>query len=439
MKKIRTIALIASICLALSLAFGCNEKSSDPPVSSKPEYFDYDDFGAVNAEDYRGSVVKYVFSKDPTIGIEGFPIARFEKDLGIKVEPVLIGHSTYVKTIAASIASDTQGDVFYQYGDFPDSLSVMQPLDAAKLNLSSPFWDQSVIKASTLNGHPYLVDAKYNLRSEINVCVYNINLFKVAGLKTPEEYFAEGKWTFENFRYAAQQIEKLGKDYVGAAVHDETVLGAAGRGFFTYKNDRVSVTADETLYERLEFFAQMKQDGLIKLDRQHFGDGRQGMALTNTYGLKRYGFFAAINPEHIGVTHLPAWNEGDKPKITSVYSGWGLIEGAKNPVAAGLFLRYYLDHNNDLDIETHFHNQDVARFFFEAKEASDREMEYCIGVCANKPSLLYSELHLSWNDHSPDELKAYLDSQRPLMNEMCQKANEIIEQEIEQLKEAEEN
>ena len=28
---------------------------------------------------------------------------------------------------------------------------------------------------------------------------YNVNHFKEAGLKTPNEYYKEGKWNFENF------------------------------------------------------------------------------------------------------------------------------------------------------------------------------------------------------------------------------------------------
>ncbi len=36
----------------------------------------------------------------------------------------------------------------------------------------------------------------------------------MAETKTPKKYFAEGKWTFENFRYAARQIRKPDEGYL---------------------------------------------------------------------------------------------------------------------------------------------------------------------------------------------------------------------------------
>lgn len=52
-----------------------------------------------------------------------------------------------------------------------------------------------------------------------------------------------------------------------------------------------------------------------------------------------------MNPDHIGFTFLPDWDENTKAKQTGIFRGWGLVKGASNPVAAGIFLRYYLDVN----------------------------------------------------------------------------------------------
>ena len=64
----------------------------------------------------------------------------------------------------------------------------------------------------------------------------------------------------------------------------------------------------------------------------------------------------------IGFTFLPSWN-GEKYKPTSFVRGWGLCKGAKNPVAAGIFLRYYLDVNN-YDTGSAFISKDAENFFF---------------------------------------------------------------------------
>ena len=435
MKKRSIFTLILVICLTFSLACGCARpevQTALPNFNKEPSEIEKTLTGmdpSIDPKDYRGSVVKMVTWKDPELSEDGISTRQFEQELGIDVEPVLIGQGDYVKTIAASIASKTQGDIFYEKGDFPGSLTVMQPLDAAMLDLSDPFWNQSIIKASTLRDRPYLVDSAVNVWSEIDVCVYNKHIFESAGLKTPKEYYAEGKWTVDNFRYAAQQVSKLGKDYMGAGVLGEGILAIAGGGFFTYKDDRMTVSLDEHLFEVMDFFAEMKRDGIAKLDRGGFGNGKTGMAISHVYGLKRVGYFTQINPDHLGVTYLPVWKEGERAKITSLYRGWGLIDGARNPVGAGLYLCYHLN-NDRYDMEATFHNEEVAAFFFVISEEGASDTLYYHGPNLVKATGKGTNFHESWNSYAPDELRSYLESQRPVMNEMCIMANKMIDAEI---------
>ncbi len=406
-----------------------SKKSSSNKTSSnkKPSAPGLDGIdSSVNPDDYKGTTVTYVTWKDPKLNEDGVAVDKFEKDFGMKVAVQLIGQGDYVKTIQASIASGTQGDIFFENGDFPGSLTVMQPLDAAMLDLSAPIWNQALIKASTLDGHPYLVDCISNVWTEVDICVYNKNLFEKGGLNTPSDYYAAGKWSFDNFEYAAKQISALGKDYIGAGVLGEAALGAAGSSFFTYKDNKMVVTADKHLYEVMNRLCKMKADGYIKLDRGGFGEGKQGMALTNCFGLKRTGYFTQINPDHLGATYLPVWKEGDKQCVTGIYRGWGLIDGAKNPVGAGLFLRQYLDVNN-YDLDATFHNQEVANFFFQVTGTYSDNMIYYHGPDMVKSTGQGSNFHESWHSQTPANMTGYLDSQKPVMEQMCKKANEIIE------------
>ena len=442
---IRLITLVLAIAMVACLAVGCggngetastgsNGGSSNQGTNNNNKEPGLDGIDkSVNPEDYRGTTVKYVTWKDPELNEDGVAVKKFEADFGIDLEPVLIGQGDYVKTISAHIASNTQGDVFFENGDFPGSLKVMQPLDAAMLDLSAPIWNQALIKASTLDGHPYLVDCISNVWTEVDICVYNKAIFENAGLNTPADYYAAGKWTFDNFRYAAQQVTKLGKDYVGAGLLGESALGAAGCSFFTYKDNQMVVTADQHLYEVMNYLCQMKADGIAKLDRGGFGEGKQGMALTNCFGLKKTGYFTQINPDHLGATYLPVWKEGDKQYVTGIYRGWGLIDGAKNPVAAGLFLRQYLDVNN-YDLEATFHNQEVANFFFQVTGQYSEDMIYYHGPDMVKTTGLGGQFHEAWNSQAPANMTGYIDSQKPVMQQMCDKANEIINEEREMLK-----
>ena len=432
-KVIRLITLILAIAMIATLAVGCGGGKTDNDKGGVVDGFKGD---TETIEALRGTTVTYVTWKDPDLNEDGVAVDAFEEKYGITVNVQLVSQGTYVSTIAADVAAGTQGDVFFENGDFPGYLTVMQPLDAAMLDLEDPIWNQALIKASTLDGHPYLVDAISNVWTEVDICVYNKNIFDNNGIKNPEEYYNEGKWTFENFRFAAKEVANLGKDYCGVGMLGEAALGAAGSSFFTYKDNQMQVTVDNHLMEVMNFLAQMKADGIGKLDRGGFQDGKQGMALTNCFGLKKTGYFTTINPDHLGATYLPVWKEGDAQQVTGIYRGWGLIDGAKNPVGAGLFLREYLDVNN-YDLGNTFHNQEVANFFFQVTGQYSENMIYYHGPDMVKTTGLGKLYHESWNNNSPAQINGFIESEKNVMDQMCTKANDIIDKERQWIKEAE--
>ena len=437
-KVIRLITLVLAVAMIACLAVGCGENTDNP--SSKPGGETSETTGMlpeVNPEDYRGTTVVFATWRDPGQNEDKTAVEAFEKKYGMKFEWQNISQTNYVNTILANISSGTQADVFFENGDFPGSLKAMQPLDAAKLDLTDPIWNQGLIKASTLDGHAYLIDAISNVWTEVDICVYNKNIFESNGITSPAEYYAAGKWTFANFRQAAMEVANLGPEYSGVGIIGDSALGAAGSSFFKYEDNKMKVGVDNRLYEVVNFLAQMKTDGYLKADLFGFDDGKQGMALTNCFGLKRTGYFTTINHDHVAATYLPVWKEGEKNQATGIYRGWGLIDGAKNPVGAGLFLRQYLDVNNYL-LENTFHNGDVANFFFQVTGQYTNDMIfYHSGGMIRSTGLGESFSEFSWNKNSPANTKTYIDKQLNTMNAMCVKANEIIDEERAWIKQAE--
>ena len=430
---IRLITLALAIAMVAGLSVGCggNEgtASGSNPLDQAPTGVQAD----VNPKDYVGTEITFVTWKDPELNEDGPVVKQFEKDYGIKVNVQLVSQSDYVKGIAADIASKKQGDIFFENGTFPGSLTVMQPLDAAKLDLSDPIWNQGIIKTSTLEGKPYLVDALSNVWSEVDICVYNTKLFSDNGITSPADYYEAGKWTFANMRYAAQQIKALGSNYVGIEMLGPTALGAAGCNLFTYADNKISLTMDEHFYEVMNFLSQLKDDGVGKLGRTDFQNGLTGMAFTNCYGLKKTGYYTKINPDHLGATFLPKWDENSEHTVTGIYRGWGLIEGAKNPVAAGLFLRQYLDVNN-YDLNQTFHNEEVANFFFQATGAYSDKMIYYRGEDMRRTTGLGKNYEDFWSWYTPSQIRGALDAEKNTMNLMVEQANKIIDEEIAILK-----
>ena len=155
---VKSFAFLCSLLIVLSLISGCAGNSDNKPSNNNNNNPDgiSDD---IVIEELEGTTVTYVTWKDPDLNEDGLAVDEFEKKYGINVNIQLVSQSGYVNTISADIAAGTQGDIFFENGTFPGSLNVMQPLDAARLDLSDPIWNQALIKASTLDGHPYLVDA----------------------------------------------------------------------------------------------------------------------------------------------------------------------------------------------------------------------------------------------------------------------------------------
>jgi hypothetical protein len=143
------------------------------------------------------------------------------------------------------------------------------------------------------------------------------------------------------------------------------------------------------------------------------------MAFTNCFALKKTGYYTTINPDHLGAVPLPTWEEGGESYTSGIYRGWGLVKGAKNPVAAGIFLREYLDVNN-YDLDNTFHSNEVANFFFKITGVQDENMIYTLGD---------AKYFNVWDEYSPAQVKGYLDGEVNAINNLCANNNNIVETE----------
>jgi hypothetical protein len=138
-----------------------------------------------------------------------------------------------------------------------------------------------------------------------------------------------------------------------------------------------------------------------------------------------------MNPEDLAATYTPKYDANSPQVGSSGLRGWGIIKGSKNPEAAGVFLREYLDVNN-YDLEETFHNSDVSDFFFKVMNTKfDQRVYYhtagvmkANGVVNNAE--VAGSITAAWHGKSPDQIKAYIDSQIPVLNSWCDTANTVI-------------
>lgn len=339
-----------------------NSGSSNKKPGSTNSSFDK------KAEKYRGTKVVLATWRDPNVDEDGPVIRNFKKKYGINVEIDTIGQGSYVNTVASRIAAGNAPDIYFCTATFPSGLQCLQPIDVAELDLSDPIWDKTMLEKSKVNGKSYLVNTVGNIWNEVTCLYYNKKIFRDNNITTPEEYYKAGKWNFETFEKAMRDVKAASKDYMGAYIDFYALIGSTNCSYWKWENGKFSNGVDEKFGDVITKLSTWHNDGLIrKIGDQtmtaDFKNGKCGMAIIDAWGLKRTGYWRNMNFEDIGFTYVPDMDSKNKAVATGIYRGWGICKGAKNPVAAGVFLRYYLDVNN-YDTASAFITPEAESFFF---------------------------------------------------------------------------
>lgn len=423
-RSIMNIRRILALLLAVMLLFavGC---SSEKPSSNNGSSAGSEPIP--ETERYRGSTVTFATYFDPYLSIDRTDIDTIEEKYGIKTEYIILPRTKKTEKLAAAIANNTPPDFCYIGDEFPKILSVLQPLEAAKLDLSKDFVDQSIIRASTVGGKPYLVNGIGTREEYLDVCVYNKYLFEENKITTPKEFYEKGEWTLDNFKWCAEQISALGKDYTGATLLSDSVFALSGSSPMTLSNDKFTVSLDQKLYDVMDLLSNMKQKGLITLSKTDFDNDKCGMAITNSMGLNRIGYFFSINPDHIGATMLPKLDKDDKHTVTSALNGYALVAGAKNPEAAGLAMKIMLHFERDDDAT--YYTYEVADFYKTLyKDYADEIIYYFRDATVSDSSEEEYILSDTWNNTNPQNMKKVLDGKTELLKERCDEYNSYIDE-----------
>ena len=430
MKKI--IALFLTVLIVLSLtSCGGQNINSQSDIS-----FSEDSQSATAFETnkrYDGITVTIATFRDPEFG--NWPIGFYnaEKNHGIKISGQLYSQATIIKEVQASIAAGTQADILDTYGtNFFGSLSCLQPLSSTGLDLEKTFQDRSILKASTVNGEPYLANGYGNPFNYIDLCIFNKSLFKKADIPTPKEFCDNGEWTLEKFKWCAEKISALGDEYIGAGVLDNSPYAMARGSFFELKDGKFTRSSDETLSTVLGALSEMIQKGVIRPSRDGFGKGYQGMALTNNRAMSRGMYsvgYSSVDPSEIGVTYLPVTDSGKTPGFAAALCGWGIIKGSKNPEAAGAFLKSFLQPGKEA-LGTEYYQyvtDEFENFYFDKLFSEKVQINYYINVENMQDSkYLDSDFAYKWTDHTVTDINRYYKDKQEDMQKVCDEANKLL-------------
>ncbi len=320
---------------------------------------------------YKGRTVKFAATIDPKNDESGPVVKKFEEKYGIKIEIIQSDQSNYANQLAGWIAAGTSPDVARVNGDFPTCMGYLQSLDAAKLDYNEvDFWNKNMFDYSTFGGSPYLCDAKNNIWTEIDIVIYSKSMLKRAGVQyTPEEFDKAGKWTWDTYFEICRMLKKLDPSTMqgGSFASRESAIHAMGGSLIHYENGKfVSGVNKRTEEAMVKYTTAWKEeiigwtsiiDGIVK--------GTSGIGTTHAWALKKTGFFqnTTYNTADLGFYYLPRWDANSDYGNTGMVRGWGIIRGANEPVAAGIFLREYLDVSN-YDSASTFISPEAETFFY---------------------------------------------------------------------------
>ncbi len=331
---------------------------------------DEEDVVGPGGEDIAGKTIKFISTIDPAVDESGPVVESFEKEYGVTVEIIPSGLDEHAQKCMGLIAAGNSPDVARSNGDFPLCLGYLQSLDAAKLDYSDPIWDQNMFKMTTFDGSPYLCSTVCNIWSEIDIVMYSKSLLKRANTYTPEEYDAMGKWTWDAFFEIGKACQKVTGE-PGAAINSyECFFHAAGGSVYKIQDGKIISGIDSNSTSIMQKYATARKAGYLMTGKSVTAglmEGEIGITTLHAWSLKKTGDMKNAKWDDLGFYYLPYYDEaaaktGVRP-MTGFFRGWGLVRGANEPVAAGLFLREYLDVNN-YDVGGTYITPEAETFFF---------------------------------------------------------------------------
>ncbi len=401
------------------------------------QWENFDPYEAIQGS--KGKTVRFATWIDHTETEGAKALANFENDTGLKVETYLVASPTYVNDLMIKMAAGDKPDVFVnneRLTNFPNTLQLAAPINkVSTVNLQEPIWDQTLINSATIDGNVYLVNTLNTPWTGGNMTFYNKRLFEENGFKTPADYYAEGKWTWDNLKKCAKDIVALGDEYSGVSLEVDILTDSLGTSFikYDYNTDQFySGIDDKNLLAGYQWYAEARDEKLLDGSMQKFVEGTCGMLIRGPYGLKNNGYFIDMNFDDIGFTHLPTLEEGQKPVASGIYRMYGIIDGAPNANEAGYFLRYWLDAKN-YDLDNTFISIEAGNFYYELTNLPAEQKYFnfenaCCALIGEESS--YSAFINGPRFAAPAGVKTAIDETANVVNKAIEEANKIVQEKI---------
>ncbi|MBE6808274.1 MAG: extracellular solute-binding protein [Ruminococcaceae bacterium] len=458
MKKLLSVLLLIAICLTSLSACGKSDTGSEPDADTSALVGgEVEDGGTESdpasiestagdtasgtastgstasdstADSLRGTTVTFASWEDFNGTERANVIQKFTKETGIKVKVVPVTQNDYIVKMASRMNAGKSVDIFIDNQEFPRTLSFAQPITNAGIDVKDPKWNKTIVETSTINGNTYLINAQWDLK--YFVLSYNKSLFE--GITSPEDYVNQNNWTWDTFAKAAKAISGLGSEYVGAHFSTPIFMAAYGASYVKYdssKQEFYRATDEAKFAEVWQYILDGQKAGYLNptYNSAKLVAGTCGMSINDVFALQADGYYTSMKESDWGFTYLPKQNASDPdyPKGALMFA-YGLMKGAPNPKAAGVFLNYYLDEKN-WNFDNYFANSKAKEFANVLNKRLPESTDYmfiCKGPLAITYTYGYSEIDKIFLKLNSSQLNKGVQQSKNKIENAVTKANDML-------------
>ncbi len=363
-----------------------SNNSNSPSGSDNPLISDNTDVFKNIPTSLKGKTVLFSDWGEAVADVYQKVVTQFTKDTGIRVKMVQFLNSEYITKVSQQIAAGKSPDIAGSNAWFPASLEMLQPLPEI-FDLNDGFWDKRISEALSVKGKYYYVNTYNSPFTSGPAIFYNIKLFNTAGLKTPQDYYNEGNWSYETLRKVAKDCVEAG--YKGAIMEPMHIAEQMNSTLITYDSKTGTFSGNVTedgFVSALKYVSNGLEEGVFyNTQTSNFSKGGIGMTMMGTYGMLAVGAFRDMLPSEIGVVPLPNSFEGKKLDYAPcAMRGYGICRGAQNIEGAYYLLRYFLDLDKFAPAGANiFANKKLEKYYREVHLVNYKKNKLCIEYYAN--------------------------------------------------------
>ncbi|MBO4734277.1 MAG: carbohydrate ABC transporter substrate-binding protein [Clostridia bacterium] len=323
--------------------------------ATKTTKFAANPYSDVPAE-VKGTTVEFLMNR--TINDGDYKIiAEFEKITGIKIKFIYANYGTYGETVANMVAAKNAPDIINgERLAYPNGfITLCDPMDAETFKLDDPFWDIKSMQGSKLRGKYYGVISTKSIYHDARMLMYNVTLLKKLlgsdyATKSPRALWKAGKWDLDALYDLCATIKNAQPDLIPLTYISQYDFAlASGQDLVKFDGTKFSSNvSNPTLRKGWEWFNKLRNStGYSEpYNMNNFLAQKDVMFINTIYNCYNKNSIAGQASQKFEVDAVPVPGINGVTNAPCDYRTFSLAKGAKNPVGAAYFIRYWADNSN---------------------------------------------------------------------------------------------